>query len=381
MGSTAATLEDRFRAQMPVAERWAYFDHAAVAPLPRAARDIFAAWIDEVAQHGDAHWPQWAAGLERVRSSAARLLTADTAEIAFVRSTTEGITLVAEGFPWTPGDNVVTLADEFPSNLYPWMNLASRGVETRRVATKLGRYELADLAAACDAQTRILSISWVNYATGWRNDLDAIVDLAHRRGVLVFVDAIQGLGVLPIDLSRTNVDFLAADGHKWLIGPEGAGLLFVRRKHLDLLRPIGVGWNSVVHAHDFSRIELQLKASASRYEGGTQNIGSILALGASIDLLLSLNIARVGSRVLEYSARCCDRLATIGARIVSVRSPEQASGIVTFGRQGRDPAEVRRRCLDARVVLSCRGGRLRISPHAYNNEDDLDRLVDVINTS
>src|SRR3954471_15667613 len=152
-----------FRKQMPVAERYAYLDHAAVSPLPASAQAAIKSWCDDTTLHGDVHWPTWAAKVEQTRASAAKLLGAGVDEIALVRSTTEGITLVAEGYPWREGDNLVTLADEFPSNLYPWMNLASRGVETRRVSARDGRLDLAALEAACDAHTRIISVSWVGY--------------------------------------------------------------------------------------------------------------------------------------------------------------------------------------------------------------------------
>ena len=195
-----------------------------------------------------------------------------------MRNTTEGINLVAEGFPWRDGDNMVTLADEFPSNQYPWMNLSSRGVECRRVPTIDGRVDLAAIERACDARTRIVAISWVNFAHGWRNDLDALAELAHRRGAHLFVDAIQALGVFPLDVRRTPIDFLAADGHKWLLGPEGAGLFDVRREHLEKLRPLGLGWNSVSQGRDYNRIELTVKDTAARYEGGSYNMAGLLGL-------------------------------------------------------------------------------------------------------
>ncbi len=264
----AATPDwDDFRRQMPVARRWAYFDHAAVCPLPQPAFAALSALAADMTENGDAHWLRWAQQVENVRRTSARLLGAEPAEIALVRNTTEGINLVAEGFPWQPGDNVVTLADEFPSNQYPWLNLASRGVETRRVAVTEGRVEIERLAAACDARTRIVSVSWVGYASGWRNDLDALVELAHCRGAYLFVDAIQGLGVFPLDVRKTPIDFLAADGHKWLLGPEGAGIFYLRREHLELLRPLGLGWNSV-RGNDFNHIDLTLKDSAARVRGG-----------------------------------------------------------------------------------------------------------------
>ncbi len=370
-----ADLQGRFRRQMPVAALWAYLDHAAVAPLSGPAQKAIAGWAREAAEEGATDWSAWTHRVEETRRRAARLIGSAAAEIALVPNTTSGISLVAEGYPWLSGDNVVTLADEFPSNQYPWMNLAGRGVETRRVSTDEGRLDLAKLDEACDERTRIVAISWVGYATGYRHDLGAVAQIAHHHGALVCLDAIQGLGVFPLDVGQTAIDFLAADGHKWLLGPEGAGVLYVRGEHLERLRPLGVGWNSVVHSHDFRHIELKLKPSAERYEGGSQNMVGMLALGASLEMLLGYGIDQIAEQILKITDQACERLAQIGAQIVSVREGERRSSIVSFELAGHDPALVRRHCLAQRVLLSCRGGRLRISPHAYNNEDDLDRLI------
>ena len=202
-----------FRRQMPVTGKWAYLDHAAVSPLPGPARAALAAWAEDAALNGDTSWAAWAGRAEEVRGAAARLIGAQPEEIALARNTTGGITQVAEGFPWQPGDNVVTLADEFPSNQYPWINLADRGVETRRVPINEGVVDLDRLAAACDRRTRILAVSWVSYWSGWRSDVDRLAQIAHGCGALLCLDAIQGLGVFPLDVRRTPVDFLAADGH------------------------------------------------------------------------------------------------------------------------------------------------------------------------
>ena len=369
------------RAQMPVAAKWAYFDHAAVAPLPSPSQQAVAEWAQQAALEGDTCWPEWNRRVENARTLAARLLGAESDEVALVHSTTEGIGLVAEGYPWRTGDNVVTLENEFPSNLYPWMNLASRGVETRRVRPPDGRVDLARLAAACDARTRIISVSWVGYVSGWRSDLDAMVELARKAGALLFVDAIQGLGVFPLDVKNTPIDFLAADGHKWLLGPEGAGLFYLRREHLDLLRPIGVGWHSVEHASDYSHIELKLKSTAARYEGGTQNMVGFLGLAESLQLLVDLGHAAIGRRVLDITDLACERLRQAGATIASHREGEHRSGIVSFEMPGQNSTALRQRALAAGVAMSARGGKLRISPHAYVNEDDIERLIDAIGSS
>ena len=367
-----------FRLQMPVAARWAYFDHAAVAPLPATTRGAIVQWARQAADEGDTVWPAWSRRVEDARKLAARLLGADESEVALVHSTTEGIGLVAEGYPWRDGDNLVTVDNEFPSNLYPWMNLASRGVEARRVTTRDGRLDLTALAAACDTRTRIIAVSWVGYVSGWRADLDALVELAKSKGTLLFIDAIQGLGVFPLDVKATPIDFLAADGHKWLLGPEGAGLFYLRREHLDLLRPIGVGWHSVVHASDYSRIELTLKPSAARYEGGTQNMVGFMGLAESLELLAQFGPEAISQRILAITDLACQRLEQIGARLASHREGNHRSGIVSFEMPGRDSLETKRRCLAAGVVLSARAGKLRIAPHAYANEQDVERLIEAL---
>jgi cysteine desulfurase/selenocysteine lyase len=374
---------EALRKQMPVAKRWAYFDHAAVAPLPAPARDSLEAWSRDLADNGDVHWPLWAKRLENVRRQAAKLLRSDTDEVALIRNTTEGINLVSEGVPWQPGDNVVLFADEFPTNRIPWQHLASRGVEARLItSTNPGGNTDADLdrlLAACDSHTRIVSASWVGYASGRRWDVAKLAEAVHSRGALLFLDAIQGLGIFPLDVHAMNVDFLAADGHKWLLGPEGAGLFYVKRELLNLLRPIGIGWNSVADGHDFAATQWKLKPSAARYEGGTMNTGGFVALGASLALLASYEatggVGSLGRRVLEITELACRKLQAARCTILSDRRPGAASGIISFEVPGKNPVVVRRHLLDHGVVVSCRAGKLRISPHAYTTEADLDRLV------
>ncbi|MBX3414115.1 MAG: aminotransferase class V-fold PLP-dependent enzyme [Pirellulales bacterium] len=367
-----------FRRQMPITERWAYFDHAAVAPLSKPAYEAIGQWSREAVQEGTTIWGNWNRAVERARRAAARLLGADPDEVALVHNTTEGIGFVAEGLDWRDGDNVITLDSEFPSNVFPWKNLATRGVECRLLSCQQERLDLATLEQAIDHRTRLVAVSWVGYLTGWRNDLDALAELAQRRGVLLFVDAIQGLGVTPLDVRETPIDFLAADGHKWLLGPEGAGIFYVRRERLDQLRPLMVGWNSVVQAGDFTRLDYDVKPAASRYEGGSHNMVGLLGLGASLELLLSYGPHAIHERIVAVTDLLCERLAGIGAEVASSREPGRQSGIVSFSLPGQDPQTLRREALEQGVVLNCRGGRVRTSPHAYTNEADLERLIETL---
>ncbi len=365
------------REQFPVTRRWAFFDHAAVAPLSAPAQRAFVEYAADLAENGDVHESLWVRRVGEVRKLSARLLNADALDVAFVKNTSEGVGIVAEGFPWQPGDNIVTAAEEYPANIYPWMNLARRGVELRLVPSRGNRIAVDDIRALIDARTRLVSLSFVEFASGFRNDLDRIGALCRERGIFFFVDAIQGLGVFPLDVSRTPIDALSADGHKWLLAPEGAGVFWIRREWVDRLQPIGVGWHSVVNATDFSKIDFTLKPHAGRWESGTLNVPGIHALGASLELLLGQGIDAVAARVLELTDHLCERAKSAGLEVFSSRLPGEQSGIVSLTAPG-DARALVKRCKDAGIVINLRAGRLRVSPHCYNSHEEIDRLVQTL---
>ncbi len=255
--------------------------------------------------------------------------------MAFIANTTQGIGLIAEGYPWQPGDSVVTAAEEYPSNLFPWMNLASRGVSVRTVPTRAdGRIWVEDLAAAIDSTTRVLTISHVEFATGFRNDLDRLARGLPARGVALFVDAIQGLGPLTIDVRATPIDFLAADGHKWLLGPEGAGLLYIKRDWIERLRPIGVGWKSVVSDYNSAGIDFTLKPNAARWEGGTFAMAPLQAFAQSIGLFLEIGPAPISERILDRAEAVREVARSAGWTVYGSTRPEDWSGIVAIEQPG-----------------------------------------------
>ena len=230
----------------------------------------------------------------------------------------------------------------------------------------------------CDDRTRIVAVSWVGYATGWRNDVEALAEIAHRNDALLFLDVIQGLGVLPLNVSEAPVDFLAADGHKWLLSPEGAGLFYIRKEHLDMLRPIGVGWNSVQQAGDFRNTLFDLKHGTDRYEGGSYNMAGIAGLAAGLRFLMQFGIDQMADRLLKITDELCARLLQHGVEISSCREGDRRSGIVAFQLTEQDPQQVRLRCKQAGVIVNCRSGRIRVSPHVYCNDEDIDRLLDAL---
>jgi selenocysteine lyase/cysteine desulfurase len=323
--------------------------------------------------------------VERLRHQVAAMIGAPTDEICMVPNTTCGINLVADGWPWQAGDNVVVPEGEFPSNLFPWLNQQPRGVQLRKVPRRGCEVNVDDLIAACDTHTRIIAVSWVGYASGFRIDLASLVDRAHDRGIAVFLDAIQGLGIFPLDVQQVPVDFLAADGHKWLLGPEGAGVAMIRRQHLDKLRCGNVGWGSVKNSFNYAAPEFDLKDSASRFESGSANLLGLAGLAASVELFRQVQQQHgsdaIGKRLCQLAARLHEMLARIGVSTRLDPREQHQSGIVTIDVPQHDPASIRRRAAEENIVVSCRGGGIRASIHAYNSDDDLQRLVEVIQSA
>lgn len=403
---SATQASARLREAMAVHQQYAYFDHAAVGPLPQKSAEAIAHYASVASQCGDARWLDWAAKIDQLRNSAAQLIHASADEIALVGNTTQGIHLVAQGFPWEPGDNVIVPENEFPSNFLPWKSLERAGVEVRRapVASRGGvaAIDLNRLETAIDKRTRVLAISWVGYSSGYRIDVSEVVAMAHARGVLVLLDAIQGLGAFPLNVRACDVDFLAADGHKWMLGPEGAGLFYLKREHLSLLHPVGAGWNSLGR-NAFEPSSEELKITAARYEGGAWNMPGLQGLGASLNVLLAAqseaehgplaeailqNVTYLERRLADENFACflpepAHRSGILGidltrgsAGLLAKTADQHAAADVAASEAVH--ADARRHLLRADIVTSVRGGRLRISTHAYNNREELDRLVDAL---
>jgi selenocysteine lyase/cysteine desulfurase len=388
MNEAENSAKSSLRRCMPVCQSYAYFDHAAVGPIPQLAADAIQKWTQQALLHGDVHWPEWAKSASELRSASAELLNCTTQEIALIANTTFGINVVANGYRWNsqPGsrDSVVVLENEFSSNLLPWIALERRGVEVRRVPVpESGVVDINSIRQMIDHTTRIVSVSWVGYFSGYRIDLAKLCDLVHSAGAMLFVDAIQGLGVFSLDSQKIPIDFLAADGHKWMLGPEGAGLLYIREGNLEVLEPTMQGWGSIRMAHHFNTNEMTLKSDASRYEGGSANHAGQIGLGKSLRMLLDHGCHKtnnpVAMAVLENAAIIEEGLRSLGASVFRARQFENHSddltGIITFVLDGVESSQVRNRLLDEGIVLSVRHGRLRVATHAYNDQNDIERLL------
>jgi selenocysteine lyase/cysteine desulfurase len=369
----------RFRAEIPVTTQCAYLNHAGMAALPRRAAERIKALADTVSQSGDRRWLERNAEVERVRGLAARLLGArDPHEVTFVENTSTGISMIAEGFAWKPGDNVVSAQLEFPSNVYPWMGLADRGVEYRTVPERDGRIHEDELLSLIDDRTRMLVLSSVQYASGYRADLRKLGTACRERGVLFVLDVIQSLGALAHNVEDELIDAAVASSHKWLLGPEGIGVLYVSDRVIDQIRPVRSGWRSMKNLFDWTEMEVDFAAGAKRFESGTLNVYGIHAFGASLDMLLEAGAAAVEERVLALTERAAAGLAERGFTVISSRRPGETSGIVSAVHPKREAKDLVRDLAARDVVVAARAGRFRVSPHFYNTEDEIDRMLEAL---
>ena len=364
------------RSQFPILGEVTYLDHSSTGPLSlevrRAAAEALA-----MQGEGSVGMPRIEAEVDRLKDKIARLIGASRDEIALVRNTAEGLSTVAGGLPWCAGDRVVTDNIEFPANIYPWLNLKARyGVETQLVPARDGKVAVEDLIAACDARTRVLAVSFVQFSNGFRLDLGRLGGFCRDRGIYLCVDAIQGLGALPLNVAEAQVDFLSCGGHKWLLGPMGLGFLYLRRELQGALWPVEVGHHSVVldPAH-YTDYRLTFRSSAEKFEASVPNYVGVFGLSASLDLFHAVGAAEIASRVFAVTDRLCDGLLARGYRLRSPRGPGEKSGAVAFTNDRHASKELHERLREARVVVSLREGAIRVSPHFYNTEDEIDRLL------
>ncbi|MDO8631846.1 MAG: aminotransferase class V-fold PLP-dependent enzyme, partial [Phycisphaerales bacterium] len=268
---------------------------------------------------------------------------------------------------------------EFAANMYPWMALRPRGVQVRMVFEEDGRIPLERIFESIDSRTRLVTISSVQFASGFRTDLATLGEYCQSKGVFLCVDAIQSLGAFPIDAKAMNIDFLAADGHKWLCAPEGIGIFFVRKELQGHLRPTSIGWMSMKEPFNFNRYQFEFADSARRYDSGSYNLAGIYALGGAVELIQEIGVEAISRRLLELTDRLVEGLRTKGYRVLSSRQPGEGSGIVSFFSDVHAPQPIQSHLqAEHRIVIAVRAGRLRSSPHVYNTEREIDQLVEAL---
>ena len=373
-------MTPELRALFPMSERLVYLNHAAVSPLPTSTLSATEAQLRDVVENGSLHFRSWLSAKEQARQLLANLLAARPEQVAFMRNTSDGLSTVANGLAWKPGDNIVTFRREFPSNIYPWLRLRdTHGVEVRMCEERDGRVDEDELCSFVDQRTQLIAISQVQFASGFRADISRLADVAKRNDALLVVDVIQGLGVIPISVERDGIDVAAGAGHKWLLAPEGVGYLYLSDKARGRIEPTLVGWVSVENPDDYDNFDQPWNRGTLAWETGTGPNALIHGLKASLELITGIGTESIQSYLEELTDYLCDCLKRVEYELASSRTPGEKSQIVCIEPPHELTAlQLYHRLAQEKIVTAPRGDRLRIAPHFYNNHDDIDRLISAL---
>ncbi len=367
--------------EFPVRKNLIYLNHAAVAPLPLRSGEAVKAFVDEYVHFGTKNYQHWSQHADQLHADLAQFINASADEIALLKNTSEGISIVAMGFPWQPGDTVLSSDEEFPSNRIPWQALADRGVQFKEVTLRqAGKSPEQALIDEMDDSTRLLAISAVQYASGLRLDLEILGKACRERDIGFCVDAIQMLGVAPVDVEKANIDFMMADSHKWLLGPEGIALFYCRKKWLRMIKLFQYGWHMVENYGDFHDKDWQPAASARRFESGTPNILGIQAFAASLSLINDIGIETIEDRVLHHTNLMHEYIAkSNNLEAIYSDSASKMSGIVTFRHNNCDLSALFLHLRKQNIMCAERGGGIRFSPHIYNTDEEIISALETAN--
>jgi cysteine desulfurase/selenocysteine lyase len=357
----------QLRAGFPALSTWTYLDTASFGQLPRCASEAILRHLTHRDQTASSQFLSWFDDMDRIRALCARLIHCSANDIAFVPSASTGLAYLMQGLDWKPGDELLTLEGEFPNQLY-------QSAYSQRFGTIFRAVPWADFYESLTNRTRLVSLSTVNYASGFRVPIEEVSRVLRKRGILLYLDGTQSAGALQINVEEIQPSMLCVDAYKWLMSPNGAGFVYVSPELRRTLAPTVIGWRSDAGWRDVKSLNHGTPVfpdAAQKYEGGMISFPSLYALGAVIEMLLAVGQANIEARVLELAAQTRTMLAELGAEVNT-----NESQIVTAHLPGRDPSEIAQRLKARRIVISARHGRLRISPHFYNNQEDIDLVCD-----
>ena len=368
---------EKYRSEFPITGKFVYLNHAAVsAPSSRVTHAV-EFLMHQISHDGIIHYPEWIKRIEAVRERFAQLINAKSRETAFIGNTSQGISMIASGIQWNKGDRVLIPRPEFPANVYPWKNLERHGVEIVFLDRRKGRFEIKDIEKALHPNAKLLSVSSVDFMTGYRCDLEELGHFCEAKGLLFCVDAIQSLGVIPLDVKKSKIHFLAAGGHKWLMSTMGCGALYISEDANDKVHPEQVGWKSVNDPENFFQKGFDLQPDATRFEPGTMNLPGIYALGAAMDLLTEAGIENIFNKVKRINDLFYSKLNNRGLEVPTSMDGHERSGILSFVPK-QEPVSLFRYLMKNNIMVSERAGMIRLSPHFYNNEEDVARFFEVL---
>jgi cysteine desulfurase/selenocysteine lyase len=373
-------MNDAIRPLFPALRHLTYLNSASVSPIPTTAIEAINVQLADVAAYGSLHYLDWIATKTRARDLLAGMLHVRAEQIAFTRNTSDGFATVANGLSWKKSDNIVSYDREFPANFYPWRRIRDEfGVELRLCPEREGRIDLDDFISLIDSQTKIVAISSVQYESGFKADLERIGRAARAVDALFCVDVIQGFGALPYDLPAQFVDAASGAGHKWLCAPEGCGFLYLSDRARERVKPTLVGWISVETPWDFEDKEQPFRNDALAWESGTGTSSLFYGLEQSLKLLHETHAEIIERHLYDLTDHLCDSIGGKNYEIISSRAPSEKSAIVCIRhRDGVNANQIAAQLEEQNVIVAPRGGRIRISPHFYNNIEDIEKLLEAL---
>ncbi len=373
-------MNDAIRSLFPATKHLTYLNSAAVSPIPTTAIEAINSQLADVAANGSAHYQDWVDTKNRARGLIAEMLKVRPDQIAFLRNTSDGFASIANGLTWNAGDNIVSFEREFPSNYYAWRRIRDEfNVELRLCPERDGRIGLAELISLIDYSTKVVAISAVQFASGFKADLERIGRAARAVDALFCVDIIQGFGAMPFDLPAQFVDAACGASHKWLCAPEGCGIIFLSDRARQRVDPTLVGWISVETPWDFEDREQSFKPNALAWESGTGCSSLFFGLEQSLKLLHEAGAENIEHHLDQLSEHLCDSLGGKNYEIVSSRRPGEKSQIICIKHSdGLTSNQIAEHLENEKIIVSPRGDRLRIAPHFYNNIGDIERLINAL---
>lgn len=362
-----------YREEFPIVKRFVFLDHASISPIPKSVLKAIQDFYLERLNLAGLAWNKWIKELDETRVLAAKLIKASPKEIAIIKNTSEGINLIVNSIEWKKGDEVIITDMEFPTNFYPWIRLRKKGVKVNIIKHKPnGVIELEDIKKTINKKTVVLAISHVQYGNGFKIDLKKLNKIVDKK-CLLFIDAIQSLGA--VEVNSRFIDFLAAGGHKWLLAPFGTGILYVNKKLLNNITPAFVGWFSVKNPSSFS-LKLNYASSARKFEYGSHNFSGIVGLKAALKLLLKIGISNIEKRILGLTSLLIEEVERLGLKIQTPKDIDKRAGIVNI--KIKNPSKIVKKLLKNKIIVSSRTKGIRVSPHFYNNEEDIHKFVQVL---
>ena len=368
----------------PITRHSIYLNHAANGPLPGPVARTLHTYVDDTSNFGNINFARWTVYEQGAHRRLASLIHVRPDQVALIASTGEGLMNIASGLRWQPGDTIISAECEFPSNIYPWLNLQEQGVQIHLVAMRDNRIAVEDVLASITERTRLVSLSLVEFSTGFRSDIATIARYCHERGIMCGIDAIQALGALEIDAQELGIDYLAAAAHKWLLGPQTTGILYISDALLAQMHVPRRGWFSVETPFDFFNYEQPLKAGAARFEHSSPNRLPIVGLDAALGIFESIDggMQAVEQRILGLTGHAIAGLERLGYPIVSPQGEGERSGIVCFNvhpdRQDISPQQLVDELTSRNIRVAARGNVVRISPHFYNTLEEINTLLNAL---